>query len=582
MQYDVHNGDSDDDDYGNFDNSEDYISEYFTKIEVIPLANEYDDVDANETPSTVQYNARICQGFSQVPVFYSNDVEPIDVIEKNQKIKHPLKTLVFFATFRMLNLETRMLVSVDGIARAAGHGQRRNHMSRLGEKTRAAAEEEGASRGQEQVCRGWGRSFCHGYGRKLESQKRKHRVVIQAAQHLAPSVGPSPKRHTTMSLDETTLVENQSYTTLSPGGTTVIQGKGKGLFNDSNENVRNPEITPEFLAQNRKQVLLLLQKEEKEQQLKEARARLEFEDVSVEDVGEDDAEVEAKLDKETSQPKIQEGRKENHEDGLKSQIAKKLEFEDDYSKPYRPSTAQTSTISMEPVKGTGGEEMGEISLPTEGWCPSARLRRSSKVSHRIRGFAGEVVHPVGQIQLPVVIGNETGQREVTMTFLVIRAQSKHDLTEWIVQCHDKNYNIGLGGLDGDTTIQTAAKEPQLSSPSRNSEYTSKATFESYRQEPRLREKEKQVSRLEEKAHAAAEEEKAGAAGHGQRRNHMSRLREKTRAAAEEEGASRDQEQVCRGWGRSFCHGYGRKLESQKRKHRVVIQAAVGEKANSLS
>ncbi|KAD5508967.1 hypothetical protein E3N88_16679 [Mikania micrantha] len=78
MQYDVHNGDSDDDDdYGNFDNSEDYISEYFTKIEVIPLANEYDDADANETPSTVQYNTRICQGFSKVPVFYSNDVEPI-------------------------------------------------------------------------------------------------------------------------------------------------------------------------------------------------------------------------------------------------------------------------------------------------------------------------------------------------------------------------------------------------------------------------------------------------------------------------------------------------------------------------
>ncbi|KAD4179997.1 hypothetical protein E3N88_28588 [Mikania micrantha] len=64
-----------------------------------------------------------------------------------------------------------------------------------------------------------------------------------------------PNNHTTMSLDETTPVENQSHTTLSPGGTTVIQGK---------------------------------RKEEKEQQLKEARARLEFEDVSVEDVDEDD------------------------------------------------------------------------------------------------------------------------------------------------------------------------------------------------------------------------------------------------------------------------------------------------------
>ncbi|KAD4888325.1 hypothetical protein E3N88_20398 [Mikania micrantha] len=106
-------------------------------------------------------------------------------------------------------------------------------------------------------------------------------------------------------------------------------------------------------------------------------------------------------------------------------------------------------------------------------------------------------------------------------------------------------------------------------------------YQGTKREPRLREKEKQVSRLEEKAHAAAEEEKAGAAGHGQRRNHMSRLGEKTRAAAEEEGAGRGQEQVCRGWGRSFCHDRGRKLESQKRKHRVVIQAAVGEKANSL-
>ncbi|KAD3642289.1 hypothetical protein E3N88_31513 [Mikania micrantha] len=113
-----------------------------------------------------------------------------------------------------------------------------------------------------------------------------------------------------MSLDETTLVENQSHTTLSPGGTTVIQGKG--LFNNSNENVRNPEITPEFLAQNRKQILLLLQKEEKEQQLKEVRAQLEFEDVSVEEVDEDDAEIEVKQGKETSQPKIQRAKPTSH------------------------------------------------------------------------------------------------------------------------------------------------------------------------------------------------------------------------------------------------------------------------------
>ncbi|KAD3069057.1 hypothetical protein E3N88_36937 [Mikania micrantha] len=149
-----------------------------------------------------------------------------------------------------------------------------------------------------------------------------------------------PNNHTTISLDETTPVENQSHITLSPGGTTVIQGKGKGLFNDSDENVRNPEITPEFLAQNRKQILLLLQKEEKEQKLKEVRSQLEFEDVSVEDMDEDDAETEMKQDKETSQPKIQGGRKETHEDGVKSRITKKLEFDDDYSKPYRPSTAR--------------------------------------------------------------------------------------------------------------------------------------------------------------------------------------------------------------------------------------------------
>ncbi|KAD3068526.1 hypothetical protein E3N88_36406 [Mikania micrantha] len=152
-----------------------------------------------------------------------------------------------------------------------------------------------------------------------------------------------PNNHTTMSLDETTPVENQSHITLSLGGMTVIQGKGKGLFNDSDKNVRNPEITPEFLAQNRKQILLLLQKEEKEQQLEEVRAQLEFEDVSVEDMDEDDAETEVKQDKETRQPKIQGGRKENHEDGVKSRIAKKLEFEDDYNKPYRPSTARAKS-----------------------------------------------------------------------------------------------------------------------------------------------------------------------------------------------------------------------------------------------
>ncbi|KAD7116877.1 hypothetical protein E3N88_04145 [Mikania micrantha] len=166
-----------------------------------------------------------------------------------------------------------------------------------------------------------------------------------------------------MSLDVTTPVEKQSHPKFSLGGTTVIQGKGKGSFNGDDGS------------------------EEKERQLKEVRAQLEFEDVSVEDMDEDDAEVKVKQDKETSQPKVQGGRKENQEDGVKSKIAKKLEFEDDYSKPYRSSTTQTafldsSSISVEPVKRTGGKQMGETPLPAsfhaEEWYPSARVWRSSK------------------------------------------------------------------------------------------------------------------------------------------------------------------------------------------------------------
>ncbi|KAD5960203.1 hypothetical protein E3N88_11675 [Mikania micrantha] len=302
-----------------------------------------------------------------------------------------------------------------------------------------------------------------------------------------------------MSLDETTPIENQSHTPLSPGGTTVIQGKGKGLFSDNDENIGNPEITPEFLARNRKQILLLLQKEEKEQLLKEVQAQLEFEDVLVEDADEDDAEIEVKQAKETSQPKIQGGRKENHEDGVKSRIAKKLEFEDDYSKPYRPSTARAkskfvariaeftfppklkmptnprgdalqpgfgiprkpvteSEVKLPPLMKTPSEilatenvkfvkptplrpgprrnmeqfcEFHKESGHTTDNCFSLRRQiesaiKTGKLAHLLR-FTGEVVHPIGQIQLPVVVGNETGQREVTMTFLVIRAQSPYDV-----------------------------------------------------------------------------------------------------------------------------------------------------------
>ncbi|KAD3641073.1 hypothetical protein E3N88_30296 [Mikania micrantha] len=281
---------------------------------------------------------------------------------------------------------------------------------------------------------------------------------------LRPTREPQPKNEQGPRLGTKTCAAAEAH----DRGTTVIQGKGKGLFNDSDKNVRNPEITPEFLAQNRKQILLLLQKEEKEQQLKEVRAQLEFEDVSVEDMDEDDAETEVKQDKETSQPKIQGGRKENHEDGVKSRIAKKLEFEDDYSKPYRPSTARAkSKFDCTPKKQApsvwnqpkGHEEKrwerprfqprGDalqpgFSIPRKPVTESEKTphagekRKEIFMLHQLRptialkrprdtGFVGEVVHPIGHIQLPVVVGNETGQREVTMTFLVIRAQSPYDV-----------------------------------------------------------------------------------------------------------------------------------------------------------
>ncbi|KAD4386129.1 hypothetical protein E3N88_26298 [Mikania micrantha] len=329
-----------------------------------------------------------------------------------------------------------------------------------------------------------------------------------------------PNNHTTMSLDETTPVENQSHATLSPGGTTVIQGKGKGLFNDSDGNVGNPEITPEFLAQNRKQILLLLQKEEKEQQLKKVRAQLEFEDVLVEDVDEDDAEAEVKQENETSQPKIQRVRKENHEDGdctpkkqapsvwnqPKGQEEKRWErprfqprgdaLQPGFSIPRKPVTESEKTphagkkrkeifmlhqlrptialkrprdtsgvkrnsdhlqpwmeqnISFLPIRGGNfasnpltisaiivGHNVHRVYVDTGSaleimyehcflQLDEVIQRSLIKSTHVLTGFAGEVVHPIGQIQLPVVVGNETGQREVTMTFLVIRAQSPYDV-----------------------------------------------------------------------------------------------------------------------------------------------------------
>ncbi|KAD7478315.1 hypothetical protein E3N88_01451 [Mikania micrantha] len=50
-----------------------------------------------------------------------------------------------------------------------------------------------------------------------------------------------------------------------------------------------------------------------------------------------------------------------------------------------------------------------------------------RCTHGLTGFSGEVVQPIGQIQLPVVVGNDEGQREITMTFIVIRAQSSYNV-----------------------------------------------------------------------------------------------------------------------------------------------------------
>ncbi|KAD5508573.1 hypothetical protein E3N88_16276 [Mikania micrantha] len=254
--------------------------------------------------------------------------------------------------------------------------------------------------------------------------------------------------------------------------------------------------------------------------------------LKVEDVDEDDAEVEVKQDKEKSQPKIQGGSKENHEDGVKSQIAKK----DGTPKKQAPSVWNPSkgkeekrcdrprlqphftsrggtlqpgfsvprkhvtesektphagekrkeifilhqlrpTVALKRPRDTGGVKRNSANLqpwmeqdisfpPIRGGNFASNpltisviiaghniyrvyvdtgsaleimyehcflqfyevIQRSLvKSTHVLTGFAGKVVQPIGQIQLPVVVGNETGQREVTMTFLVIIAQSSYDI-----------------------------------------------------------------------------------------------------------------------------------------------------------
>ncbi|KAD4586690.1 hypothetical protein E3N88_24291 [Mikania micrantha] len=143
-----------------------------------------------------------------------------------------------------------------------------------------------------------------------------------------------------MSLNETPI-ENHNHTTSSPGGTTVIQGEG---INPSERRSRKdscPEITPEFIARNREQILLLLQKEEKERQLKEVRTQLEFEDCSTGEEDEEYVETEPKpTNEEVLKTQTDLGGAKKKEEEKK--VSKKLEPEDDYSKPYRPSTARTS------------------------------------------------------------------------------------------------------------------------------------------------------------------------------------------------------------------------------------------------
>ncbi|KAD7117186.1 hypothetical protein E3N88_04454 [Mikania micrantha] len=149
-----------------------------------------------------------------------------------------------------------------------------------------------------------------------------------------------PSNHTAMSLNETTTpIENQNHTTFSPRGTTMIQGKGNDLSGKESGKENRLEITPKFLAQNREQILLLLQKEEKERQLKEVRTQLKFEDCSTREDDEEYVETELKHVDEEEVLRMDMGEaKKKH--GIKKKSTKKLEFEDDYSKPYRPSTAR--------------------------------------------------------------------------------------------------------------------------------------------------------------------------------------------------------------------------------------------------
>ncbi|KAI3797126.1 hypothetical protein L1987_32378 [Smallanthus sonchifolius] len=132
--------------------------------------------------------------------------------------------------------------------------------------------------------------------------------------------------------EETPHVENRGSDVLNPNGDNVTGGEGsknqKSRLNDSEkQSSGNIVVTPEFLRQNRHQILALLHEEEKERQLKEIRTRLEF--------GDDDDD--------DSPKKGGDGKdKTNDNEAVRQETTKrKLDFEDDYSKPYRPSTARS-------------------------------------------------------------------------------------------------------------------------------------------------------------------------------------------------------------------------------------------------
>ncbi|KAD4982672.1 hypothetical protein E3N88_19343 [Mikania micrantha] len=199
--------------------------------------------------------------------------------------------------------------------------------------------------------------------KRIQEQPEKETLIPTCNQNLVATFGairgtPSRTSHTAMSLNETPI-ENHDHTTSSPGGTTVIQGEGINPSERRSRKYSYSEITPEFIARNREQILLLLQKEEKERQLKEVRTQLEFEDCSTGEEDEEYVETEPKPTNEVLKTQTDLGGAKKKEEEKK--VSKKLEPEDDYSKPYRPSTARArdrtpkkyAQLGWNPSKGQG-------------------------------------------------------------------------------------------------------------------------------------------------------------------------------------------------------------------------------------